>query len=524
MARLRRLRRLTLRQEFPAIRIDFFRASTHHPPPLAGFLSHVHSDHLQGLESLKAPFVYCSPATREILLRLEKHPHRMNFAKGILESRIQTNKHLKKLLKTIPLEAPTVIELSPGNEIQVTLFDANHCIGAVMFLIQGGGNAILYTSDVRAETWWVSSLMQNPLLLPFASGHTYLDKMYLDTTYANRSEINRKFPSKAEGLRELLGKVSNYPKNTIFHFEAWTFGYENDGTEIAEAGIGGGKGDMDQIHELETNDPTAVDQLMQLCASRLNRSETLSELLRTLRAVKESGQGRIRLCSSRDMALLLDDAADGLEDEGLPLQRFVEMLARHASDASAAAAQTGKTQRVSSLPSGAANDNNNYAPAPDGTADQEQRQDPRPRIVTFPWARHASYAELCELVSAFRLRDVHPCTVDEANWTPDDSMRALFGQFCSGDVFAHDEEMMKTWERHLVDASDAILPTPLPASSSAARTTGSYGGEVDEAAPASLSIREWAAKAARNSQDLSWADFGGLICTGNGHTEEELEL
>lgn len=139
----------------------------------------------------------------------------MNFAKGILESRIQTYKHLKKLLKTIPLEAPTVIELSPGNEIQVTLFDANHCIGAVMFLIQGGGNAILYTGDVRAETWWVNSLMQNPLLLPFASGHTCLDKMYLDTTYANGSEINQKFPSKAEGLRELLGKVSNYPKNTI---------------------------------------------------------------------------------------------------------------------------------------------------------------------------------------------------------------------------------------------------------------------------------------------------------------------
>lgn len=76
----------------------------------------------------------------------------------------------------------------------------------------------------------------------------------------------------------------------------------------------------------------------------------------------------------------------------------------------------------------------------------------------------------------------------------------------------------------LVDASDAILPTPLPASSSAARTTGSYGGEVDEAAPASPSIREWAAKAARNSLGLSLADFGGLICTGNGHTEEELEL
>lgn len=42
-------------------------------------------------------------------------------------------KHLKKLLKPIPLETPTTIELSPGNEIQVTLFDANHCAGAVMF-------------------------------------------------------------------------------------------------------------------------------------------------------------------------------------------------------------------------------------------------------------------------------------------------------------------------------------------------------------------------------------------------------
>jgi Cft2 family RNA processing exonuclease len=35
--------------------------------------------------------------------------------------------------KTIPLETPTRIELKPGKEIQVTLFDANHCTGAVMF-------------------------------------------------------------------------------------------------------------------------------------------------------------------------------------------------------------------------------------------------------------------------------------------------------------------------------------------------------------------------------------------------------
>jgi hypothetical protein len=34
----------------------------------------------------------------KILLRFEKYPHRMNFSKGILESRKQHYKHLAKLL------------------------------------------------------------------------------------------------------------------------------------------------------------------------------------------------------------------------------------------------------------------------------------------------------------------------------------------------------------------------------------------------------------------------------------------
>ena len=62
--------------EFPDIRIDHFRKDATTKPALAYFLSHVHSDHLIGLETCKSPFIYCSPATREILLRLEKYPVR----------------------------------------------------------------------------------------------------------------------------------------------------------------------------------------------------------------------------------------------------------------------------------------------------------------------------------------------------------------------------------------------------------------------------------------------------------------
>lgn len=164
----------------------------------------------------------------QILLRLEKYHYRINFAQGKLESRNVTyDKSMRRLAKPLPLDTPTTIELAPGNDIQVTLIDANHCIGAVMFLIEGDGKAVLYTGDIRAETWWVNSLVQNPILLPYAAGLRHLDCMYLDTTFATKVNPYREFPSKAEGIKELLEKVSLYPDDTIFYFHAWTFGYEH---------------------------------------------------------------------------------------------------------------------------------------------------------------------------------------------------------------------------------------------------------------------------------------------------------
>lgn len=210
--------------EFPHIRIDNF--LLHGQPPLACFLSHVHSDHLRGLESFKSPFIYCSAVTRELLLRLEKYPHRMNFAKNILETRKQTYRHLKTLLRPIPLHTPTEIELFPGNSIRVTLFDANHCPGAVMFLLEGNGKAIIYTGDVRSEQWWIDSISRNPCMIPYSFGKKQLDKLYLDTTFASSKAPLKEFKPKAEGIAELVAKVSEYPDDTVFYFNAWTFGYE----------------------------------------------------------------------------------------------------------------------------------------------------------------------------------------------------------------------------------------------------------------------------------------------------------
>jgi DNA cross-link repair 1C protein len=39
-----------------------------------------------------------------------------------------------------------------------------------------------------------------------------------------------------------------------------------------------------------------------------------------------------------------------------------------------------------------------------------------PKVITFPYSRHSSYRELCDLVMAFSPADVYPCTVDELQW------------------------------------------------------------------------------------------------------------
>ena len=104
-----------------------------------------------------------------------------------------------------------------------------------MFLIQDASKAILYTGDIRSEPWWVDSLIRNPVIIPYAQALRRLDRIYLDTTFATKSEINRSFPTKAEGIGELLQKVLTYPPETIFHFNAWTFGYEDVWVALSSA-------------------------------------------------------------------------------------------------------------------------------------------------------------------------------------------------------------------------------------------------------------------------------------------------
>ncbi|KAM5477740.1 hypothetical protein McanMca71_006696 [Microsporum canis] len=416
----------------------------------------------------------------------------MNFSKGILESRKQHYKHLAKLLRPIPLQVPTEIELMPGNTIKVTLFDANHCPGSVMFLIEGAGKAILYTGDIRAEEWWVQSLVRNPVLIPYTMGDSRLDNIYLDTTFATKSDIHQVFPSKAEGIQELLSKVKEYPSDTLFYLRSWTFGYEDvwlalstalntkihvdryqlglynslaarpgsgfgvddslylcgfrlgnssvsgcltndqsarihscepgvmcsrissgksvyitpivtrtkEGYEIPEVGAGGGKGDLEQSHELELPDDTSFQRLLDLCKEQITEPKTRDMVISALSKAYQAG----------DRVISLDEY--GLRDEEeIPLAKLVGII---------------------------------------GQGLQQRKNEPLPNTIRFPYSRHSCYSELCQLIEAFKPLDIYPCTVDPVTWNERVSMQSLFGHLCSGTRFHHDRMM----RRAMQDAGD----------------------------------------------------------------------
>ncbi|KAF8474289.1 hypothetical protein BDZ91DRAFT_713996 [Kalaharituber pfeilii] len=483
--------------EFPDIRIDYFRPRPDARPPLACFLSHVHSDHLQGLEGFYGgPFIYCSEATKELLIRLERRAHRINFAKKLVEAHDFTYADKRPKLKTLPLGTPTMIELQHGRSVRVTLFDANHCSGAVMFLIEDTRHSILYTGDIRAEPWWVESIARHPALIPYATGIKRLSRIYLDTSYASREVLYQDLPTKTEGIRQLLETVSKYPKDTIFHFNAWTFGYEDVWVALAatfdtkihvdkyqhrlfrsirdigasEQGpyLNGFIFGNSKVEGRLTNNPEirfhSCDRKLDCIGLRGKKVVYIIPVVNKIGDVElqEVGLGQGDLESHSELSLANDNlklllgilgsqvsskvqellvwashsrgealSLDGDVDEKITFTLLSEVLTKIAETKQSQKHEPSfneaeiKRQWDSKIEEHIVGENGEFLPT----------------RISFPYSRHSSYNELRHLVGKFRPIDVYPCVVDEQNWSEASSIQTLFGELCTGDCFAHDNEM-----------------------------------------------------------------------------------
>lgn len=482
-------------REFPGIRVDFFRG-INNDPPLACFLSHIHSDHLAGLDIYKGRPIYCSAATRGILLKLQRRASRINFAQGILETEEITYKHQSRRLKSLPLNTPTEIELDPNRTIRVTLLDANHCPGAVMFLFEGNGKAVLYTGDIRSEPCHVDAIIRNPCMLEYVHtqekcGLKTIDRVYLDTSFTEDVQ----FQTKSDGLRELLEKVSSYPGDTIFYFSAWTYGYEEVWIALAKAldtkihvddykmkvyeSLRVQVGEDDYLHL----SPEAPALTGFTCGNSFHSGYlTRDPTVRLHSCEKGSGCPTINKLPTSDVVWItpivahLPDKNDMIEagigggiddleekDELLMTPEDLGTWLKRVSQDESLAKKTKElvlnflrgaisARRPIMLPLIANEDDIKYEDdmvivlrslvkaSTKGRGNESSST--LPNRIRFPYSRHSSYRELCHLVSVLKPRDIWPCTVDSVRWIREGiTIDGLFGEYCSGNTFDHDKHM-----------------------------------------------------------------------------------
>lgn len=90
-----------------------------------------------------------------------------------------------------------------------------------------------------------------------------------------------------------------------------------DGSQLPEVGIGGGAGDLYQVHELELPDRIALEELDKLCLERIHDNQVLSL---TREALFEAFRSK-----SKKLSL---DSYGMKDDQDIPLEKLVTILAR----------------------------------------------------------------------------------------------------------------------------------------------------------------------------------------------------
>ncbi|XP_037093637.1 DNA cross-link repair 1A protein-like [Pollicipes pollicipes] len=168
----------------------------------AYFLSHFHYDHYRGLSKTFPKTVYCGKVTGNLVITRLKVP--------------------AERIKMLPMNEPKLVF-----NVEVTLLDANHCPGAVMFLFKfRDGRAYLHVGDFRADP----SMESYPELW-----NTAIDRVYLDTTYCDPMYD---FPSQSDILHQCVRIVNEaIQKNakTLVVCGSYTIGKERVFLAVAES-------------------------------------------------------------------------------------------------------------------------------------------------------------------------------------------------------------------------------------------------------------------------------------------------
>lgn len=214
--------------EIPGISVDRFNGDNFYSAVF--FLSHCHTDHMQGLDLQffqrihnKHQYLYCTPISKAILINIHK-----------------LNDNLVDTIRTIDGCSPIVINYNEGSKIlylTVTCIPAGHCPGSIGFLFENEQNRILYTGDFRIDIDDLSKMKPlhsnvNDKIIP-----KKFDTIYLDTTFFNSNF--RYLPSRQKALREICKIVDSWisqnEKNIVVLECSGNYGPEHLFIELSKA-------------------------------------------------------------------------------------------------------------------------------------------------------------------------------------------------------------------------------------------------------------------------------------------------
>lgn len=171
------------------------------------FLTHFHSDHYGGItRRWEAGIIYCSEPTAKLV----------NQQLGVD----------RQYLHPLPVGVPVPITTGNGKTVSVTLYNANHCPGAIMILFEVGKRNIMHVGDFR----WHREQME-------VLGKQFrIDDLFLDTTYCNPKYV---LPTQAEAIRATVEtatrEVHKYEKQRLLLvFGAYTIGKERIYLSVAK--------------------------------------------------------------------------------------------------------------------------------------------------------------------------------------------------------------------------------------------------------------------------------------------------
>ncbi|CEO94528.1 hypothetical protein PBRA_000313 [Plasmodiophora brassicae] len=156
------------------------------------FLTHFHSDHMQGLSaSFNSGIIYCSHPTRSLLLA------RFGFDSD--------------QVRGCNLEEWQMVPVKPDHDLCFTMFDAGHCSGSVMILLESPWiGRVLHTGDARFGNESVAETVKSYV------GAAQPDALIVDCTFC--SSTCSTFPSQQESIDAVFQLIDANPTATRIVF------------------------------------------------------------------------------------------------------------------------------------------------------------------------------------------------------------------------------------------------------------------------------------------------------------------